>query len=337
MRVLFQGAGAIGLAGAALFTDAHDVAVVSRTGGSRPRGSYPRRVSRLDPTDYGQVSGLEPSVDGQVSGLGPAAGASKTVAREWTVNRVASTRRVTITDWRRARQAGPWDLIVLSTRPGELDEAVASAIRETSPRFIAMTSQVEGDLERAKKLFPSSEVVIFGPAFLSERVAAGTVAPGREVRYWAPAGAPRFLIAGCREAVGSLVRELGRLVLPVPLAAELLPPLVFIPFVAELIAQDGDWEQLKTHLHRPARASAEAIHARLGLRVPISERIAKGVLKALEVIVPIDVTEYAGRHFTRQENQIRDMLRGWAAGESDTALLRQLLAGLRPSQPGSAS
>lgn len=340
MRVIFQGAGAIGLAGAALFTDTHDVAVASRAGGPRPRASYPRRVDTLDPTTDGR----------------------RTSSEGWMVNRVAATRRVTVTDWTRARQAGPWDLIVLSTRPGELDPAVASAIREISPRFIAITSQVEGDLESARKEFPGTEVVIFGPAFLSERVAAGTVAIGREVRYWAPAGVPRFLIAGRRAAVDSLARELGRLVLPVPLAAELLPPLVFIPFVAELIAQDGDWEQLKTHLHRPARATAEAIRARLGLCVPVSELIAKGVLGALEIIVPIDVTRYAGRHFARQEDQIRDMIHGWLAGESggtsngmdahdavgttgasvahgesDTAALRQLLAELRPSRSNSAS
>ena len=341
MRVLFQGAGAIGLAGAAFFTDAHEVAVASRTGGSRPRASYPRRVSRSGPTDHGRVGRLDPKVD-----------ASRSAPGDCLVNRVAATRRVTVTDWTCARQASPWDLVVLSARPGELDPEVASAIREISPRFIALTSQVEGDLESARKEFPGTEVAIFGPAFLSERVAAGTVTPGREVRYWAPAGAPRFLIAGRREALGSLARELGRLVIPVPLAAVLLPPVVFIPFVAELIIQGGEWDQLKAHLRRPARATAEAVRARLGLRVPVSAHFANGVLEALETIVPIDVTSYAGRHFARQADQIRDMLLGWATGmsgeagatgvtaapgASETAALRQLLAELRPSRSSSAA
>lgn len=306
MRVLFQGAGAIGIAGAALFTDSHDVAVVSRTGGDQPRNAYPRRVSDLDPTDSDSGSG----------------------SAGWTVNRVAATRRVTVTGWERAREATPWDLIVLSTRPGDLDPAVASAIREISPSFVAITSQVDGDLERAKREFPDAEAVIVGPAFLSERVEAGTVAAGREVRYWAPAGLPRFLIGGSRNGVRSLARGLGGLVQPVPLVAVLASPAVFIPFVAELSIRDDDWAVLKSHLKRPALAAAEAVRTRLGLRVPFSGHLARFVLKTMETIVPIDVTAYAGRHFARHRGQTRDMLTGWASSGHPTPTLKEQLAAL---------
>lgn len=318
MRVLFQGAGAIGIAGAALFTDAHDVAVVSRTGGPQPHAVFPRRVSSLHPT----AGGAGPKPDGRAE------------------DRIAATRRVTVTDWSQARESGAWDLVVLTTRPGELDAAVASAIREIRPRFIAITSQVYGDLCLAEREFPDAEAVIFGPAFLSERVPTGTVTPGREVSLWAPLAAPRFLIAGDRDAVRSLRRGLGRLVQPVPLAAALLPPLTFIPFVAELSIRDGDWERLKDHLRRPSDAAAEAIRARLGLPVPISAHVAHAVLAAVEAVVPIDMTSYAGRHFGRHIGQTVDMLTGWANGMpegADSSALRQLIAELRPVRSGSAS
>lgn len=323
MRVLFQGAGAIGIAGAALFTDSHEVAVVSRSAGPNGRAALPRRVSTFDPTDSGQTTADHGS---------------------WSVTRVAATRRVTITDWVEAAAAGRWDLIVLTTRPGDLDPEVVSAIRDISPRFIATTSQVEGDLERARAEFPGTEVVVFGPAFLSERLepialTAGaqdsgmrqtdrTVEPGHEVRFWAPAGAPRFLVAGPRGAVRSLVRGLGRLVLPVPMETVLLPPTVFIPFVAELSIRDGDWAALKSHLGRPADAATEAVRSRLGVPVPVFGTAAHIVLAALERIVPIDVTNYAGRHFARHLGQTRDMLVGWAGSADSAHALRELIAAL---------
>lgn len=294
----------------------------------------------------------------------------------WSVTRVAATRRVTITAWTAAAADGIWDLIVLTTRPGDLDAEVVSAIREISPAFIATTSQVEGDLERAQAVFPGAQAVIVGPAFLSERLDPGApadgvrtagnrvgeadrglrtagsrageidrgvrtangrdgelgrrVEPGHEVRFWAPAGAPRFLVAGPRGAVRSLVRGLGRLVLPVPMEAVLLPPTVFIPFVAELSVRDGDWAALKSHLDRPAGAAAEAVRSRLGVPVAVFGSAAHVVLAALERIVPIDVTSYAGRHFNRHVGQTRDMLVGWAGSADSAHALRELIAALDP-------
>lgn len=415
MRVLFQGAGAIGIAGAALFTDSHDVAVVSRRPAPRPRAAYPRRVSALDPSgseprvesidaapidgaphvgasrDGGSHEGapddgtpddgaphegaphegaphegapddgeprdseacdkgprdsgphdseprdsescdIEPS--GAARGARPGPYAASEPSHGWSATRVASTRRVTVTDWDRAREAGPWDLIVLSTRPGDLDPTVASAIRKTSSGVIAITSQVDGDLDRARAEFPGAEVVVFAPAFLSERVAIGEAANGREVRYWAPSAAPRFLVAGRHEAVRRVVRGLGRLVTPVPQSAVVLPPTVFIPFVAELSISGGSWAELKNHLPRPSRAAAEAVRARTGLPVPVSAsvarivsaRIARTVLETMERLVPIDVTAYAGRHFGRHVAQTRDMLAGWAADADSPALQEQIAA-----------
>lgn len=320
MRVLFQGAGAIGLAGAALFTDAHDVAVVSRTGKDEPRAAYPRRVSRLDPTGSGAPRG--------VSSTATSDRESTPEPTAWTVTRVAATRRVTITDWDSAREAGPWDLIILSTRPGDLAPEAASAIREISPTYLAITSQVDGDLERARSEFPGTEAVIFSPTFLSERLEPGAVPHGREVSYWAPTGAPRFLVAGPGVAVRTLTTGLGRLIVPVPLAAALASPAVFIPFVAELSIRDGDWAALKTHLERPSKAAAEAVRAGLGVRVPVFRAVARGVLEALEAIVPIDVTDYAGRHFARHHGQTHDMLAGWASTRRPTPVLDEQIASL---------
>ncbi|UVI35501.1 hypothetical protein [Brevibacterium spongiae] len=333
MRVLFQGAGAISLAGAALFTDSHDVAVVSRTGKDEPRAAYPRRVSRLDPTDSNDSHGdcgaarRDPGLTPESTARTPGT-SERPVNREWTVTRVAATRRVTITDWNSALEAGPWDLIILSTRPGDLDSATASAIREISPTYLAITSQVDGDLERAQTEFPDTEAVIFAPAFLSERLEPGTVPHGREVSYWAPLCAPRFLVAGRGGTVRSLVTGLGRLIVPVPLAAVLMPPAVFIPFVAELSIRGGDWAALKTHLERPSRAAAEAVQSRLGVRLPVFRRLARGVLEVLEAIVPIDITDYAGRHFARHSGQTLDMLAGWAATKRPTPVLDEQIASL---------
>lgn len=402
MRVLFQGAGAIGIAGAALFTDGHEVAVVSRTAGPNGRAAFPRRVSTFDPTDpggvgcghgsYRQGGGRAGGNNGGETGGETGGGTGRENEREneretegaegrqasagsgWSVTRVAATRRVTISDWAAAAADGSWDLIVLTTRPDDLDAEVVSAIRDISPAFIATTSQVEGDLDRARAVFPGTQAVIFGPAFLSERLDPGAPAevvraegsragdadggvrtegnrteaadggvlttggldgevgrkaePGHEVRFWAPAGAPRFFVAGPSTAVRSLVSRLGRLVLPVPMEAVLLPPRVFIPFVAELSVRDGSWAALKSHLDRPAKAASEAVRTRLGAQVPVFGSAAHFVLEAVERIVPIDVTSYAGRHFNRHVGQTRDMLAGWAETADSAHALRELVAAL---------
>ncbi len=358
MRVLFQGAGAIGIAGAALFTDGHEVAVVSRTAGPNGRAAFPRRVSTFDPTDPGGVGGGHSSCrqgGGRAGGNNRGAtrgenegaeGRQASAGSGWSVTRVAATRRVTISDWAAAAADGSWDLIVLTTRPDDLDAEVVSAIRDISPAFIATTSQVEGNLERAQAVFPGTQAVIFGPAFLSERLDSGAPAevvrtaggqgsgadreaePGREVRFWAPAGAPRFFVAGPSTAVRSLVSRLGRLVLPVPKEAVLLPPRVFIPFVAELSVRGGSWAALKSHLDRPAKATSEAVRTRLGVQVPVFGSAAHFALEAVERIVPIDVTNYAGRHFARHVGQTRDMLAGWAESADPAHALRELVAAL---------
>ena len=316
MRILFQGAGAIGIAAAALFTQKHEVAVATRTSTPRVQSAYPRRVSHLD-------SGASPSP---------------------RKPRVPATRRVAITDWagvlagahprdqpgdqtvpqKSSRVDSDWDLLVLTTRPGDLEPAVTSAVRKLAPSFLAITSQVDGDLEIARSTFPSAEVVLFAPAFLSERIDSSAVSDlGRQVRYWAPTGLPRFLIAGRALAVARLSHALGPLVLPVPLAALIAAPAVFIPYVAELSTRGGSWKELKAHLGRPTAGAKEAVRAVSGLPLPMSKTVARLVLESLEVIVPIDVTKYAGRHFDRHRGQTLDMLQGWAQrGEEQFSALR---------------
>lgn len=343
MRILFQGAGAIGIAGAALFTQKHEVAVATRTSMSRARGVYPRRVSHLD---SGPSFPQNPLQNFQRK-LGAEKRAAEKLGAEWSAAGVDATRRVAITDWAGAmvgssrsprRTHGAWDLLVLTTRPGDLDPAVTSAVRELAPAFLAITSQVDGDLSVARSQFPGAEVVIFSPAFLSERVdSSAASAAGRQVRYWAPAGLPRFLMAGRRHAVARLSRALGPLVLPVPLTALTASPAVFMPYVAELSVRSGNWNELKAHLRRPTAGAKEAVRSVTGLPLPMSTTVARLVLEALEIIVPIDVTVYAGRHFGRHRKQTLDMLDGWAqrSEEQSPALnsqahgLRELLRPLR--------
>lgn len=291
MKVVFQGAGAIGVAAAALFGKRHEAVVVSRSVNSAPDTAHS--------PDTAQFPGVAHSRDAayprQVGSFGK-----------------GSVRRVPVVDWA-AVSSDSWDLVVLSTRPGDLDDSVAASIVSLRPSIIAITSQVDGDQEIAGSMFPDSEILVFSPALLSERTT------GRNVRYWQPPGMPVFMASGRRETVGGLRRELGSLIVGVPAAMVSGPPAVFIPYVAELTIREGSWAELRTHLRRPAQASAEAVHAVTGIRVPMSARIAGLVLDALERFVPIDVSEYAGRHFGRHEGQTRDMLAGWIAREAERA------------------
>lgn len=268
MRVVFQGAGAISIAAAALFTANHEVAVVSRH--PRVPAAYPIRL--------------------------PTIGAERT------------RRRVTISDW--VSVVGfDWDLVVLSTRPDDLDESVREQITELAPPVVAITSQVDGDLERARILFPRSEILVFGPAILASRV------EGTEVSYWSPLGAPVFLVASPDHLGTSgraVVRELGASVLRVPVEALLWPPAVFIPYVAELTIRGGRWNELLAHLERPSLGAAEAVRAVTGMPVPMFPGVARAVLGVLDLVTPVNLGEYAGRHFSRHRGQTEDMLAGWA-------------------------
>ncbi|RBP65574.1 hypothetical protein DFO66_104159 [Brevibacterium sanguinis] len=297
MRVLFQGAGAVGIAGAALLIDDHEVAVASRN--PRSSAACPERVRRM----------RRPQ--------GP-----------------RDRRRVPIVTWETALDF-EWDLLVLSTRPSELDAAVASAIADLAPPVIAITSQVDGDLEDARARFAPAELVVFSPALLADRPS------GTTVRYWSPPLAPAFLMAGNRGIERRLHRELGPLVLSVPLPVLLGAPALLIPYVAELSVHDGDWEALKTHLERPSIAAAEAVRAVTGLPVPGSPLLARCALEAAENVLPIDVTAYAGRHFGRHLGQTIAMLEGWtvqgrargraASGAGTMPTLTELAAVLQAS------
>lgn len=277
MKVIFQGAGAIGIAGAALFGRRHEAVVVSRSAGTGadtvalrgdglPRdAAYPRRVHS---------------------------------------RRQGQVRRVSIVDWA-AVSSQQWDLVVLTTRPGDLDAAVAASVGALRPSLIAITSQVDGDHGIAASLFPDSEILIFSPALLSERTS------GRNVSYWHPPGMPVFMASGRRETVCRLCRRLGGLIVGVPALMVSAPPAVFIPYVAELSVREGSWASLRANLRRPTAAAAEAVHAVTGIRIPLWVGGAGLVLDAVERVVPIDVREYAGRHFGRHEPQTLDMLDSW--------------------------
>lgn len=358
MRVLFQGAGAIGIAGAALFGGRHEVAVVSRSRRNGASAAFPQRVSVLEAPVFRGAEETNASTVAETrrvtvtdwAGIEAAGGfrlhsdtasneakGSADVARGSAVGRgvtIAQARRYAQRGTRRSardrRVQDSWDLVVLTTRPGDLDEEVAAAIRAVAPRWVAITSQVDGDLDVARSLFPGTEVVVFGPAFLSERVDASPATPaGREVRYWSPFGAPTFLVAGPKHAVRRLSPELGSLVVPVPMKALLVSPAVFMPFVAELSVRGGDWEALLDHLDLPSAAASEAIEAAAGIRVPIVPEAARAVLEVIERISPISLPEYAGRHFARHEGQTLDMLDGWIARARDRAVLSELAGEMR--------
>lgn len=232
--------------------------------------------------------------------------------RRASVDGQGPVRRVPVVDWA-AVSSESWDLVVLTTRPGDLDDGVAASIVALRPGIIAITSQVDGDRDIAASRFPDSEILVFSPAFLSERTV------GRNVRYWRPPGMPVFMASGRRETLRGLRRTLGSLIVGVPALMISAPPAVFIPYVAELSVREGNWPGLKTHLRRPTSAAAEAVHAVTGVRLPMSARGAGLVLDALERFVPIDVSEYAGRHFGRHEGQTLDMLDGWIRRDAERA------------------
>ncbi|WP_309131328.1 hypothetical protein [Brevibacterium sp.] len=292
MRVLFQGAGAVGIAGTALFIDAHEVAVVSRN--PRTGSAYPERLSAL-------------------------------------TSRPRARRRVPITAWETALEF-EWDLLVLTTRPCELDAEVVDAIAVLAPPLLAITSQVEGDLDEARARFAPAEVVVFSPALVSDRPA------GTDVSYWSLPAGPAFLMAGDSVVERRLRRELGSLVLSVPLAVLLRTPAVFIPYVAELSARNGNWDALKSHLDLPTAAAAEAVGVVTGMRVPMNSTAARLALEMAERVLPIDVSEYAGRHFGRHRGQTVDMLDGWIE-EADQRGTRSphALQSLRLSLEGTAA
>lgn len=298
MKVIFQGAGAIGIAGAALFGRRHETVVVSRSAGTGA-DTVALRGDGL-PRDAAYPRQVHSRRQGQV-------------------------RRVSIVDWA-AVSSGQWDLVVLTTRPGDLDAAVAASVGALRPSLIAITSQVDGDHGIAASLFPDSEILIFSPALLSERTS------GRSVSYWHPPGMPVFMASGRRETVSRLRARLGGLIVGVPALMVSAPPAVFIPYVAELSVREGSWASLRANLRRPTAAAAEAVHAVTGIRIPLWAGVAGLVLDAVERVVPIDVSEYAGRHFGRHEPQTLDMLDGWirkvrrgtehgpAAGQSPVSL-----------------
>ncbi|MDN5807869.1 MAG: hypothetical protein L0I80_02180 [Brevibacterium sp.] len=282
MKVVFQGAGAIGIAAAALFGKRHDAVVVSRSACSTPDAVHSPESVHSPGAAYPRQVGF--------------------------FGRGSVRRRVPVVDWA-AVVADSWDLLVLTTRPADLEDTVSASIVALRPGMIAITSQVDGDREIAASMFPDSEILVFSPALLSERTT------GRSVRCWRPPGMPVFMASGRRETVRELRRELGGLIVGVPTAMVSGPPAMFIPYVAELSIRDGSWAALRTHLRRPTRAATEAVHAVTGIRMPMSARVAGLVLEALDRFVPIDFGEYAGRHFGRHEGQTRDMVDGWIRRE----------------------
>lgn len=321
MKVVFQGAGAIGLAAAALFGRRHEAIVVSRSDSSNSdavqarSAAYPRRVRSFGnrPVDREPVLRQSPVRRELVPGTGPVR--REPVPGPSGLRCDLPARRVTVVDWA-AVSSESWDLVVLTTRPGDLDDGVAASIVALRPGIIAITSQVDGDRSIAASMFPDSEILVFSPALLSERTT------GRTVRYWHPPGMPVFMASGRRETVRGLRRRLGGLIVGVPAFVISVPPAVFIPYVAELSAREGNWASLRSHLRRPSRAAAEAVHAVTGVRMPMSERGAGLVLDALERFVPIDVSEYAGRHFGRHEGQTLDMLDGWLSRAAERTSAR---------------
>lgn len=309
MKVVFQGAGAIGIAAAALFGHRHETLVVSRSVDS--------------PTDPVSARDAVPP-----RGAVPPSDAA--FPRRVTSFGCGSVRRVTVVDWAGV-SSEPCDLMVLTTRPGDLDDFVAASIVALHPPLIAITSQVDGDRDLAASMFPDSEILVFSPTLLSERTT------GRNVRYWHPSGMPVFMVSGRRETVAGLRRALGGLIVGVPAVMISAPPAVFIPYVAELSVREGNWAALKGHLQRPTRAAAAAVHAATGVRLPMSARAARLALDALERLVPIDITEYAGRHFGRHEGQTLDMLDGWTRRAAKRAPAKRKPATPAPATPDSAT
>ena len=214
--------------------------------------------------------------------------------------------------------AADWDLIVLTTRPGETDPAVLDFATAFAP-LVATTSQVPGDLGALAAR--AGAAVLLAPAFLSDAASRDPL----RVTAWYP-GRRLFVAAGEPAHVDAATALLAGAATPGTEESVLTGAARTMPYLAELVVAHGDWNALNHNLRRPAAAAAEALGALTGRahRVPPAVQ-ARVALAALSALAPFDFPAYAAQHFTRHAGQTLAMLDAWrAAATTPTPTLDEL-------------
>ncbi|WP_285725685.1 hypothetical protein [Psychromicrobium xiongbiense] len=311
MRFLFLGAGAVSAAALGLLSARHQVAVTSVPEHSRPHS----------PSDNSSSGRVLRYAKASRSGTSP-------------------VHSQPVLPWQEALDQ-PWDVIVLSMRPQDLDETRWDDLRASNSPWLATVSQVEGDLAvlADRIALTHTRSAIFAPELLSWRQASTDGQPAAPIRYWCPPGIAPFRVA-VRAQDRAAARKDFAGVFPVGEEKALLERAAWmIPWAAELTAHEGDWAAFLKHLPHARKAMREARRASRPdhhsiLPAPGTFAIpAWSVGLALRVgqrLAPLDFAAYLAEHFERHRAQTVDMLSGWieAAPESSPTLreLRQTLS-----------
>lgn len=299
MRILIQGAGAIAAAAGALLSRGG----VTVSAASRRDGVELTAVRR-------RSSGAGLFVAGRHSGAG--------VPVSVPVIRYADVR------------PGDFDLLILTSAPGELAPDVTAALVAAGVPAVAGTSQVPGDLAATQTLFSGAEVALLAPNVASFATARGA---STSAEFWVPPLLGAFLAAGDGPLPARLAAAFPRVIRRAPMRAVEASPAGLVPYAAELAVVDGDWDSFRARLQRPGRASAEALRAVTGRFAPVLPApLVRVGLGAAGLVIPFDVPAFAGNHFVRHADQSLRMLDAWrAAAERPTPALDSLRADLASS------
>ncbi|GAA1015395.1 hypothetical protein GCM10009551_103400 [Nocardiopsis tropica] len=215
---------------------------------------------------------------------------------------------------------GVFDLLVLTSAPGELAPEVAAVLRDARIPAVVGTSQVPGDLAPTRALFPHAEVGWLAPNVASFATSRG---PQTRAEFWVPPLLGAFLVAGDGALPARMAAEFPRVVRRAPMRAVEASPAGLVPYAAELAVVDGDWDAFRRSLGRPGAAAAEALRVVTGRTAPALPPIVVRVgLATAGVAIPFDVPTFAGNHFVRHAEQSLRMLDAWraAAGRPTPAL-----------------
>lgn len=241
---------------------------------------------------------------------------------------------VRVVDYARL-EPGTVDLLILTAAPGELAPDVVAALVAAKIPAVAVTSPVAGDAALTRITFPGAEVALLAPSLLSFATSRGTET---RAEYWVPPLAKPFLVSpvdGSPDLPARLTSAFPKVIGRAPAKAVRASSAVMVPYAAELAVAGGDWPTFLHRLHRPAKASVEAMRADVGLPfLPPPAFVVRAALRQAGRTVPFDLPKFAGNHFVRHAEQSLRMLDGWrAAATRPTPALDSLRADLEAEYP----
>lgn len=212
-------------------------------------------------------------------------------------------------------EPGTVDLLILTSAPGDLDEAVAAALAAARPTAVGVTSPVIGDAAVAERMFAGAEIATLAPGLLSFATSRGTET---RAEFWVPPLAPAFAAVAVEGSARDLPRRLAaqypKVIGRAPARSVAAVGAAMVPYAAELAIVGGDWPTFLRRLKRPGRAMAEAMRVDVGLPAlappPI---VVRAVLRRLSRSVPFDFPKFAGNHFVRHAGQSLRILDAWRA------------------------